>query len=396
MYAVRWFLTFLVFLAFQTTSYSVGIPIRLEAATVCSISVPLSGLTLEESARLFQARLTEWYKTEPRVPLHVTQFGDSSFIMANDHILWAFGPSEGVASGYDPYVLALRTELRIREIVLNRETVQQTRDPLSKLMLALIVIPLALVISIALWIHFMRYLRASIYKSQSESSATTLSHFQKKSLDIGITVITNIGIAVIVLSAILGWMYLFSTTRNLLNFFFPILGNLLSFAGAFAKWFLRFAVVFGGIYLLLRFLKLKLATEYNQKILEKRFSKLNRLGFILAIFLSLPAGIGLPEPIGWALPIATFLVIAFGAIPIVRALIVSVIFPLDPANHEIMIHWKDKNWKLDQLHWVSAHIVNNEGEEATIPLHWFLNDSETLYIVSRKSSLNDEQSSKSQ
>ncbi|MCX7835819.1 MAG: hypothetical protein N2450_07100 [bacterium] len=376
---------------FQNVAFSVGIPVRLETSTICSIFVPLPGLSLDESARLFQARINDWYKKDPRPTLHVSQFGDSAFVMADDQILWAFGPSEGIQSGYNPSVLAYRTELRLREIVLNKETVKESRDPLSKLMLALVVIPLGLVILSAAWIRFMRYLNAIIFKSPSGFSETSISYYNKKSIEITLKILTTLGVVVLILFAILGWMYLFSTTRALLNYFFPIFGNLISVTGSLAKWILNFAIVFGGIYLLLRFIKIRLTPEFEREILDKRFAKLYRLGLILAIILSLPMGIGLPEPIAWALPIATFLVVAFAALPIVRSLIVSVILPLDPTHQDIVIHWKDKDWKLDQLRWINAHIINSEGEEAMIPLHWFLNDSETLYIVSRKYSVSDEQ-----
>lgn len=379
----------------QSTAISSPVAIQLESAIVCSIHVSLPGLTIQESARLFQMRLMDWYKFNPRPPLQIVVLADSAILFANDQVLWGFGTFESYASGSDPQVLALKTELRLRELVHNKETVAETRDPLAKLMIALIVIPLLVILFMTGWIYLVRFIRASIYKSQSSSDLKTMSRFRKNSIDWIAKIVTILGIIFIVIGAILFWMYLFSTTREVLNFFLPLLGNFLVFSGSVIKWLISFTIVYVGILVILHFLKIRLSEEFEPEVLNQRFTRLQRFGLGFAIILSLPLGVGLPPPIAWALPITTFLVVSIASLPIVRSLIVGILLPLDPTHNDVVIHWKNKDWKLDRLNWINAHIQNQDNEEAIIPLHWFMNDSDTLYFVSRKQTEDVQRSSKS-
>ncbi|MDK9700305.1 MAG: hypothetical protein OEM52_09195, partial [bacterium] len=180
------------------SSANAGIPIKLDATSVITIQTALPGMSLDESSRLLRARLQEWHAKDPKPELHVEMFGDSALLMAGDQTIWGFGSEEQRATGIQPAVLALKLELALREIVYSKSVVQETRDPLSRLLIALILIPLALVILWASWVRIMRYLRVAFLKSRKGGQRVSQSHYYIQTVDLTFTIVTRIGLLFIV------------------------------------------------------------------------------------------------------------------------------------------------------------------------------------------------------
>ncbi|MDK9701283.1 MAG: hypothetical protein OEM52_14180, partial [bacterium] len=192
------------------------------------------------------------------------------------------------------------------------------------------------------------------------------------------------GLLFIVLASLFAWFYLFASTRVILEFMMPLFGNAFTLASNIAKWLFGLALVWGGIFVLLRFLKTRLAEEMTPDQLERRFSRFQRVGIVVAIVLSLPLGIGLPAPIAWAFPIAVFLAVSVASIPLLKSLFVGIFWPLDPTHSDVRIRWQGKLWILDDSKWVFAHVRTDEGDEAVIPLHWFLDSQAGATLVRRE------------